>query len=383
MRIVESDQSFKIDGQSYPGFPLLVNESGEVLDVPLCFLIDVLIGSGTANDKKTWKKYGAIMYDYFGFLEAKKLLWNFVPAEGSGQVPPISHYRIWCLKHCGNLSGYVNDKCNLIERFYRWALKTKLISELPFEVEVDRAIPSNRLAYGHNTAGAVRGANKNLPAYPKPIKYLVHHQIDRLLKDVTNLTHRSMLYLGVATGLRAEELASFPVDYVQSCEGLPSSVATIEVLLSPEHMDLKYNKPRVVSVTVGCMRAMWQYKISCRERLIKKNGSSPKELFVTKDGVAFVSDGFGKPLERIGKRLGFHVHPHMLRHTFALNMLVALRKKKVQGKLFGEPLLILMRLLGHSNVQTTLIYVDLLAQMDDEGSTSYQEEVDRIAASLN
>lgn len=383
MRIVESDQSFKISGQSYPGFPLLVNDVGAVLDVPLRFLIDVLIVSGRANDSKTWKKYGDVMYDYFGFLEAKELMWDFVPAEGSGQVPPISHYRIWCLKHCGNKNGYVNYKCNLIERLYKWALKTRCIKGLPFERSVDHSMPCGKLAYGHNVAGAGEGARRKLPAYPKPIKYLTHYQIDQLLKGVTNPTHRAVLYLAIATGLRAEELASFPVDYIQNCDGLPGGVATIEVSLSPKHMDLKYNKPRVISVTVGCMRAMWQYKVTHRERLIKKNGSNPKELFVTKSGLAFVSDGFGKPLQRIGERLGFHVHPHMLRHTYALNMLVALRKKKAQGRLFGEPLLILMRLLGHSNVQTTLIYVDLLAQMDDEGSTSYQEEIDRIAASLD
>ncbi|HBN8535431.1 TPA: site-specific integrase [Pseudomonas aeruginosa] len=382
MRIVESDQDFKINGVSYPGFPLLIDNGGGVLEIPLLFLIDTLIRSGTANDRKTWKKYGAILYDFLGFLEAKKLSWDYVPAEGSGEVPPLSHYQSWCLKYCKNTRGYVNHKRNFVERLYEWALKNKLISALPFSPSCGSSAPAARLAYGHATAGKSGKSKRNLAAYSKPMKYLVHHQIDRMLKGMVNPTHRSVAYLAVATGLRAEELASFPVAYIQSCEDLPDGISTIEVPLSPVDMDLKYDKPRVISITVGCMRAMWQYKVTERARLVKKNGTSPKELFVTKNGLPFVSDGFGKPFQRLGEKLGFHIHPHMLRHTFALNMLVALRRKKAQGKLTGEPILVLMKLLGHSSVQTTLIYVDALAQMDDEGSTSYQDEIDIVAAGL-
>ena len=53
-------------------------------------------------------------------------------------------------------------------------------------------------------------------------------------------------------------------------------------------------------------------------------------------------------ISAIGKRIGLHIYPHRLRHTFASYSLQS-----------GMPIEILQRLMGHANPKTTLIYAKL------------------------
>lgn len=50
-------------------------------------------------------------------------------------------------------------------------------------------------------------------------------------------------------------------------------------------------------------------------------------------------------MAKIGERVGIHLYPHLMRHTFATRALNS-----------GMPLEIVQALLGHSNVSTTQIY---------------------------
>jgi integrase len=73
--------------------------------------------------------------------------------------------------------------------------------------------------------------------------------------------------------------------------------------------------------------------------------------------------------------LDLHVTPHMLRHTFAVHMLSLLiqaqigagaatrdRHGAVYRRVIGDPLQKLQRLLGHSSIASTYIYLDSLEE---------------------
>lgn len=47
-----------------------------------------------------------------------------------------------------------------------------------------------------------------------------------------------------------------------------------------------------------------------------------------------------------------------------------------QNKTSQDPLLYLKQRLGHSSINSTLIYLHYLDQVEDELMTSYQEEID-------
>lgn len=131
-----------------------------------------------------------------------------------------------------------------------------------------------------------------------------------------------------------------------------------------------------------------------RTRLVDAETGVPLALWLTEDGeplpMASWEAVFGRASERC-RRFGFadmHVTPHMLRHSFAVHMLTLLLREQVAWvvsersrhlgsayrRMIGDPLLKLQRLMGHSRIESTYIYLDHLADS--------QEIVDAAAGNL-
>ena len=91
--------------------------------------------------------------------------------------------------------------------------------------------------------------------------------------------------------------------------------------------------------------------------------------FCTRDGRRLDKRNVARIIERAATRAGLgerHVHPHLLRHTFATHFI----------KNGGDPFT-LQRLLGHSAIKTTMIYVNL-AGVDLEQAHAKASPVDRL-----
>jgi site-specific recombinase XerD len=375
-----SDSSFCVGGQSYVGFPILVDARGRIVEVALLFFVAELIGKPGARDLKTWEAYGRHLYDFFGYIEAKKLKWEHIPGPMSGDVSPLAHYITWCDSAVGNEPGYINDKVGTIMRFYRWALKVGLVDTLPFtDIEVVSSHRGGMQAHASDNAGKQASTDMRLHEPKKHIMVLSRGQIDVALRLAKNPTHRAMLHLGLNAGLRAEELVSFPAKYVVDCRKLSEKIRSVPVVLSPRDMDTKNDTTRTVRVSVQCMNLLWQYREVVRPSLHEKSSTSTSDsLFRTRYGIPFVADGLVAPMARLGKRLGFHIHPHMLRHTFATHTLASLEDLKRAGRLKSSPIVVLMNLLGHSSIVTTSRYLHLLDSIDDVYGTQYQKEIDLL-----
>lgn len=379
MNLFLSDSRFEVGGQPYKGFPLLIDANGAVVEVALQFFVHELLGRTGARDEKTWASYGRHLYDYFGYLEAKGLAWDYVPGAMSGDVAPLAHYVRWCDKTVGNKPGYINDKVALITRFYLWARKVGLVDELPVQkIEVVSSHPNGMLSHTSGDGGTFQTTDLHLREAEEPLNVLSRCQIDAALRTVSNPTHRAMLHLGLNAGLRAEEIITFPSKYVVDCSNLSAKVKSVAVHLNPREMDTKNDKARRVRVSVPCMNLLWQYRQAVRPALEKPGATKSPNMFLTRYGEPFVADGLVAPLMRLGERLGFHLHPHMLRHTFATHTLAALEDLKRAGRLRSSPLVILKDLLGHSHITTTSRYVHHLDAIDDTYGTQYQSEIDSL-----
>lgn len=383
MNFYLSDSSFRIGGQSYPGFPILVDARGRVSEVALLFFVSELLGRTGARDLKTWDTYGRHLYDYFGYIEAKNLQWDRIPGPMSGDVSPLAHYIAWCDGTVGNEPGYINDKVGTVKRFYRWALKAGLVITLPFtDIMVVSSHSGGKLAHTSGSGGRQASTDLRLHEPESPIMVLSRGQIDGVLQSAKNPTHRAMIHLGLNAGLRAEELASFPSKYIVDCSRLSEKIKSVRVVLNPRDMNTKNDSFRTVRVSVQCMNRLWQYREAVRPSLeIKSSTASNDELFLTRYGQPFVEDGLVAPLARVGRRVGFHVHPHMLRHTFATHTLASLEDLKRKGRLKSSPLVVLQRLLGHSSILTTSRYLHFLDSIDDAYGTQYQKEIDLLVQS--
>ena len=148
------------------------------------------------------------------------------------------------------------------------------------------------------------------------------------------LRDRAMIELMYAAGLRASEVGTIRIhDYKE----------TLGVIL----VHGKGNRERLVPVGKPARQAVQDYRETLYPELTRFEDD--------RDDDRLLLSNTGRPLERVAvwqivRRLAKlaelgHVHPHMLRHSFATHLLAG-----------GADLRVVQELLGHSDIATTQIY---------------------------
>lgn len=117
----------------------------------------------------------------------------------------------------------------------------------------------------------------------------------------------------------------------------------------------------------------------------------PAALWLSEIGLPVAPNSWEAVFARASRRcqdagLAFDVSPHQLRHSFAVHMLALLIRQRfgevskdddlsgtAYRRLLGDPLQQVQRLLGHSSLATTYIYLDHLAGCQDTVDTAVQE----------
>ena len=373
MKLIRGDAAFVVAGRAYTGFPIVLDDADRIVEPAHWFLLHECIERGRVASKHTWARLGQTLYDYFGYLGANGLAWDSMPPPG--KIGPLASYRDWAKGTCGLKASTINVRLRTLSRFYRWAVKQGLIQALPFEFE-HVIVPARRGFLAHVSSGEGRTISPDvmLRENKEPIKVLTKEQIRVLLSSVDNPTHRLMLRLGLQTGLRSDELRSFPEAYVINPDSRRDVSNKVNVRCSPSDMRLKGDKGRVIHVPRLLMADLWDYSIRVRPRLQKRGAQSSPALLLTKTGAAFSASAIASMFTSIGERIGFHVTPHMLRHSFATHTLFAMRERGSKV----DPLLYVRDQLGHASVTSTEVYLRLLDEIQDDLLTSYQEEIDAL-----
>ncbi|TVQ79569.1 MAG: site-specific tyrosine recombinase XerD [Bradymonadales bacterium] len=157
----------------------------------------------------------------------------------------------------------------------------------------------------------------------------------------TNLGKRdsAMLELMYSCGLRVTELLDLELPSIQWEEG--------SLLVRG-----KRDKERWVPMGRPAQAALRDYIESARPELMK--GRYHDSVFVNNRGLRLTRQGYWKILKAYATKLAFqkHLHPHILRHSFASHMLER-----------GADLRSIQELLGHSDIATTQIYTQVNANV--------------------
>jgi integrase/recombinase XerC len=150
----------------------------------------------------------------------------------------------------------------------------------------------------------------------------------------------AMVELLYGCGLRSAELLSLDL------EACPASAGWIDWSSAEAHVLGKGNKRRVLPVGEAAMRALRSW-LAVREDV---PATCEAALFVSRLGTRLTAVQLRNRLKAIGMQAGVptHVHPHMLRHSFASHLLQS------SGDLRG-----VQELLGHANITTTQVYTRL------------------------
>ncbi len=376
MRLVFATKDLAVAGRSFEGFPLLVGADGWPVEPAQSFLWHTLVESGEALSALTWEAYGRRLFDYFAFLEANGLAWN-EESQADG-LSVLSRYRDWSSGELELDPSTLNKRLNLIVRFYQWAKQRDLIAALPFGERRVRATPHS----GFLSHVARPNAESTKPSVmvrerKRLTKFLTKDQAKVCLALDADPSHRILFHLMVRTGLRSCEARTFPFKYVfnpRLKKGLrPGQM--ISVALEPSDMHLKYGRPRTIDVPWSLMEEMWSYTLHEREVRKAAGNGRATALVLTREGRQYTKDSIVDVMKAYERKCGFYVRAHMLRHTYGTYTLLALRKSR---DFKGEPLLYVRDRMGHSDVQTTMVYLRLINQLEAQSVLAHEDEIDMM-----
>ncbi|HYW85934.1 MAG TPA: tyrosine-type recombinase/integrase [Spirochaetia bacterium] len=165
---------------------------------------------------------------------------------------------------------------------------------------------------------------------PKPLsRHLRDGQVDKFLAVIRDPRDKAMFMLMLRCGLRVEEVARLTVDAVEYRKR--------QVFV----VNGKGAKDRVVYVSDDARTALETY--------MQRRSSKARQLFLVQKGpltgTPISVRGIQKRIEHYGRKSGLDVSCHLLRHTFATQLLNA-----------DADLASIQDLLGHAHITTTQRY---------------------------
>lgn len=225
-----------------------------------------------------------------------------------------------------NFLGYLDDnnysersiarKISALRSFYKFLENNQIIKSDPFDLVKLKTHP------------------QHLPEflYDKEINELIESAKGNKPLEQRNQTLLEILY---GTGMRVSEVANL-------------TLKQIDFDMSVILVHGKGNKDRYVPFGSKARSALKRYLSDGRLKLMKNK--SHDYVFVNNRGDKITSRGIEKILNNLVAKSGLNIsiHPHMLRHSFATNMLNN-----------GADLRTVQELLGHSSLSTTQIYTHM------------------------
>jgi len=194
---------------------------------------------------------------------------------------------------------------------------------------------------------AARGLPKALSV--EQAQALLDHATTRLATDPAGLRDRAMFELLYSSGLRLSELVGLDIRYerlagYESRSWLNLPEAEVAVLG-------KGGKRRTVPVGQAALTALQRW-IEARPQLAAAGAPAADAcaLFVGARGRRIAPRVVQAQLAKLAQAAGLpaHVHPHVLRHSFASHVLQS-----------AQDLRAVQEMLGHANISTTQIYTRL------------------------
>lgn len=203
----------------------------------------------------------------------------------------------------------INKKITSLKVYNDWLMMNGIVDDVYISIKKDKI----RIAAGSE----------------EEVSILTDEQVERFLFHIEKESQRNKMigYLLLYTGLRVTELVEI-------------ELAHIDHLGAQLMVRGKGGKVREVPLRRDVLEQVQCYVSG--ERAASKHITS-KKLLVSQRAPKLHRDAVRRWLEQTGEQLGFHIHPHMLRHTFCTRLLKN-----------GVDIATVSKLAGHANLNTTI-----------------------------
>jgi integrase/recombinase XerC len=251
---------------------------------------------------------------------------------GQADWAALTHFdirRVTAKLHAeGQSAASIARKLSGWRGFFDWLSRQRPLAANPADgVRAPRR--PKRLPKALAVDDAVQLVEKTTSAHPEPAE----------------LCDRAMFELLYSSGLRVSELAGLDVHHVPARDGQPASLGWLELEAQEVVVTGKGNKMRRVPVG-GPARAALEAWLAVRPPA--RDGSAA--LFLSARDTRITPRVVQYRLKAHAQRAGMpvHVHPHVLRHSFASHLLQS-----------SGDLRAVQELLGHASITSTQIYTSL------------------------
>ena len=274
-----------------------------------------------------------MLADFFEQLTVEKRASEHTVKSYQRDIKHLTHY---CtdksIIHWADLKQS-DIRAHIASRHRQGISSTSLQRELSAIRSFYNFLLKNRLA-DSNPAQHIK-APKQARKLPKTLDV---DQVNGLLEAGTNsvleIRDLAMFELFYSSGLRLSELAALNLTDVD----LPDNSLIVRTG--------KGGKSRILPIGSKAVMAINNWL----QQRLKSVAVSESALFISTRGARLGQRGIELRLEQWCKKKGIaeHIHPHMLRHSFASHLLES-----------SQDLRAIQELLGHSNIRTTQIYTHL------------------------
>lgn len=351
------------------------------------------------RSKKTWKSYAEAIDLFIRFLDTKKIHWLDIDNEimhdyyRARRMTPSPHKK----DRTPISASSWNLTISALDVLYKWALEKELIKRLPFSTANER----------ERGEGSTNGMKEKCEIKPKESIRLKQYKSEFIAALETKRNSQRDISLSnflITTGCRIEEALSINIHQIPDPDSdRYAGLRTVSMKITG-----KGRKTRVIRIPKYVLHEINIYAREDRadvfERWEEKNNKTkasskkyPKAVWLTELGTRLSTNSVDKLFENASKLSGVYVHPHMLRHTFAIYTLSGLIRKTIDDhltsknkdekkyrKLMRDPLRTLQIMLGHAYITTTYEYLDYIEEEEEYidsalnlwTSEIYQSELD-------
>lgn len=204
-----------------------------------------------------------------------------------------------------------NKKVNSLKVYNDWLFRNRMVDEIFISIKKDKV----KVAHGSEAEVSV----------------LNDQQVEQFLFYLEKETQRNKLigYLLLYTGIRVSELVHI-------------KLTDVDQLTSHLTVRGKGGKVREIPLRKDVQEVMKQYIKG--ERMQSKFADS-SYLLLSQRAEKIHRDAVRRWLDQVGSALGFHIHPHMLRHTFCTRLIRN-----------GAEISTVSKLAGHAGINMTVKY---------------------------
>lgn len=362
------------------GRPFFVGDDGfpiEDLDAFCKYLVDPQRPS-----INTWKTYAYQLNVFFRWLDVQGKHWTEVVRE---DLDTYHMVRTSTEFQTGNaIQGQSwNIAKTALVHFYEYAKSRSLIANLPFEYRNQKAYIGGKIVQVADiSAKKTTDKHINFIAIPN-YKGVWRPLLSKRRNIQRNL---SMVDLLIASGLRISEALNLKTHQIPDPDAFAyKGLKTVTIMVKG-----KGGKKRKVRIPKRILRDIRFYIDEDRKEIVSQSSSAdPGFVFLSTTGNRVSERTIQELFSAISLECGVRLTPHGCRHTFAVyqldtmikKMVLNLKKLREQGtdsyhQMLNDPLAQLQKMLGHSSILTTYIYLDFLEDSEALVDESLDEWTD-------